>query len=139
MDYCFDHIAIATRNIVYTEEYFTKVLGYKIDNEIIDHNQNLKAHFIELNGNYIELLEKYDINKISPIDNNVKRCESSIHHICYSVSDIDAAYKKLKEFGFVKVKKKAIQYDKFMINFFISPDNTLIELKQYKNINIRKI
>ena len=57
--------------------------------------------------------------------------EGGIHHLCYSVIDIEKAVKELVDKKFIKINRKEFIYPNFKTVFLITPDNGLIELLEY--------
>ena len=93
-----NHIAIAVPNIKSASDIWEKGLGAKISapQTLTDHG--VRVVFVESPNTKIELLEP--LNENSPISKFLmKNPNGGMHHICYEVSDLKSASKKLKEVG----------------------------------------
>ena len=71
------------------------------------------------------------MKKKAPTDRLIKSMEGGIHHLCYSVIDIEKAVKELVDKKFIKINRKEFIYPNFKTVFLITPDNGLIELLEY--------
>lgn len=93
-----NHVAIAVANLDQAVKTYSQSLGAKVSAP-----QNLPEHgvtvvFVELPNSKIELLSPLGAD--SPIAAFLaKNPAGGMHHICYEVTDIQAAIKKLKADG----------------------------------------
>ena len=93
-----NHIAIAVPNITKASYMWQKALGANVSQPQTLHEHGVKIVFIESPNTKVELLEPLSEN--SPISNFLKKNPNGgMHHICYEVSDLKSASKKLKEEG----------------------------------------
>ena len=92
------HIAIAVPNITKASDMWQKALGANVSKPQTLPEHGVKVVFIESPNTKVELLEP--LNENSPISKFlIKNPNGGIHHICYEVSDLKSASKKLKEEG----------------------------------------
>ena len=93
-----NHIAIAVPNITKASDMWQKALGANVSKPQTLPEHGVKVVFIESPNTKVELLEP--LNENSPISKFlVKNPNGGMHHICYEVSDLTSASKKLKEVG----------------------------------------
>ena len=75
-----------------------KALGANVSNPQTLPEHGVKVVFIESPNTKVELIEP--LNENSPISKFLmKNPNGGMHHICYEVSDLKSASKKLKEVG----------------------------------------
>ena len=93
-----NHIAIAVPNITKASDMWQKALGANVSKPQTLPEHGVKVVFIESPNTKVELLEP--LNENSPISKFLmKNPNGGMHHICYEVSDLKSALKKLKEVG----------------------------------------
>jgi methylmalonyl-CoA/ethylmalonyl-CoA epimerase len=93
-----NHIAIAVPNITKASDMWQKALGANVSKPQTLPEHGVKVVFIESPNTKVELLEP--LNENSPISKFLmKNPNGGMHHICYEVSDLKLASKKLKEVG----------------------------------------
>ena len=93
-----NHIAIAVPNIIIASNMWEKALGANVSKPQTLPEHGVKVVFIESPNTKVELLEP--LNENSPISKFLlKNPNGGMHHICYEVSDLNSASKKLKEVG----------------------------------------
>ena len=93
-----NHIAIAVPNITKASDMWQKALGANVSKPQTLPEHGVKVVFIESPNTKVELLEP--LNENSPISKFLtKNPNGGMHHICYEVSDLKSASKKLKEVG----------------------------------------
>ena len=93
-----NHIAIAVPNITKASDMWQKALGANVSKPQTLPEHGVKVVFIESPNTKVELLEP--LNENSPISKFlIKNPGGGMHHICYEVSDLISASKKLKEVG----------------------------------------
>ncbi len=93
------HIAIAVRNIEDAERLYETALGLKVTHREVVEEQGVRASMLETaaGDTTIELLEP--IGKNSPISKFLEKRGEGIHHICFTVDDIESALERLKKQG----------------------------------------
>ena len=93
-----NHIAIAVPNITKASDMWQKALGANVSKPQTLPEHGVKVVFIESPNTKVELLEP--LNENSPISKFlIRNPNGGMHHICYEVSDLKSASKKLKEVG----------------------------------------
>lgn len=99
-----DHIGVAVRSIEKALPFYTKTLGMKVmGSESVD-SQQVKVAFIVSGETKIELLEA--MNEESPIAKFIEKRGEGIHHVAYSVSNIEESMKELADQGIELIDKK---------------------------------
>jgi methylmalonyl-CoA epimerase len=93
------HVAIAVRNIAEVERLYQTALGLKVTHREVVEDQGVRSSMLEPEdgGTPIELLEP--LSDTSPISKFLEKRGEGIHHICFTVDNIELALKRLKEEG----------------------------------------
>ena len=93
------HVAIAVRNIAEVERLYQTALGLKVTHREVVEDQGVRSSMLEPEdgGTPIELLEP--LSDSSPISKFLEKRGEGIHHICFTVDNIELALKRLKEEG----------------------------------------
>jgi methylmalonyl-CoA/ethylmalonyl-CoA epimerase len=93
------HVAIAVKNIKAVEKLYEEALGLKVTHREVVEEQGVRSSMLEPEGGGtpIELLEP--LNDTSPISKFLEKRGEGIHHICFTVDNIESVLKKLKEQG----------------------------------------
>jgi len=126
-----EHIGIAVKNLEASNKVYEKLLGkphYKIE-EVL--SEGVKTSFFEVGPNKIELLEA--TKEDSPIAKFIEKKGEGIHHIAFSVNNIQAEMNRLEKEGFVLLNKKPKQGADNKLVAFIHPktaNGVLVELCQ---------
>jgi methylmalonyl-CoA/ethylmalonyl-CoA epimerase len=100
-----EHIGIAVKSIEESRKYYEEVLGlacYKVE-EVAD--QKVKTAFFRIGEVKIELLEPTDPE--SPVAKFLEKKGPGIHHIAYSVENVDEALQEAEAKGIQLIDKKA--------------------------------
>ena len=93
-----NHIAIAVPNITKASDMWQKALGANVSKPQTLPEHGVKVVFIESPNTKVELIEP--LSESSPISKFLqKNPNGGMHHICYEVSDLESASKKLKNVG----------------------------------------
>ena len=93
-----NHIAIAVPNIRKASDMWQKALGANVSKPQTLPEHGVKVVFIKSPNTKVELLEP--LNENSPISKFLmKNPNGGIHHICYEVSDLKSASRKLQAVG----------------------------------------
>ncbi|MFY4775860.1 methylmalonyl-CoA epimerase [Metabacillus sp. RGM 3146] len=99
-----DHIGVAVRSIEKALPFYKETLGMKVlGTETVD-SQQVKVAFIVSGETKIELLEAQ--NEDSPISKFIEKRGEGIHHVAYSVANIEESIKELTEQGIELIDKK---------------------------------
>jgi methylmalonyl-CoA epimerase len=93
------HVAIAVRNIAEVEKLYQTALGLKVTHREVVEDQGVRSSMLEPEdgGTPIELIEP--LSDSSPISKFLEKRGEGIHHICFTVDNIELALKRLKEEG----------------------------------------
>lgn len=117
------HIAIICSDYEVSKEFYTKILGLKLDQEIYrKERQSYKAD-LSLNGEYI--LELFSFP--SPPARPSRPEATGLRHLAFEVDDIEKQVEELTRLG---VKAEPIRIDEFTgkkFTFFSDPDDLPIE------------
>jgi len=99
-----NHIAIAVQNLDEAIKVYEKLLGFgpKEIKEVPD--QKVRVAMFDVGRVLIELLEP--MSEDSPISKFVKEKGGGLHHIAFSVNNINEAIEKLSQEGFVWINKE---------------------------------
>lgn len=96
-----NHIGIAVRDIDAHHDYYTRVLGARYEGEEIVADQKVRVAFYSVGHDSapvrLELLEPTDPS--SPVAKFIEKRGEGMHHIAYTVSDIQARLDALKAGG----------------------------------------
>ena len=92
-----DHIGIAVTDLKDALAFYRDAVGLEITLSEDVPSQHVKAHFIDVGGAALELLEA--TSDTSPISRFVERRGPGLHHITFRVDDIQALLTQLKEKG----------------------------------------
>ena len=117
------HIAIICRNYEVSKEFYTKILGLKLEQEIYrKERQSYKAD-LSLNGEYI--LELFSFP--SPPARTSRPEATGLRHLAFEVDDIEKEVQEMSKLG---VKAEPIRIDESTgkkFTFFSDPDDQPIE------------
>lgn len=126
-----EHIGIAVKDLIASNEVYAKLLNVAPYKQEEVASEGVKTSFFEIGESKIELLQA--TNENSPIAKFIAKKGEGIHHIAFGVDDIDEEIDRLIGEGFVLIHKKAkVGADNMMIAF-MHPKYTngvLIELCQ---------
>ena len=92
-----EHIGIAVKDLEESIRFYTEVLGlhcYSIEDV---RDQKVRTAFFKIGEVKIELLESTEAD--GPIGRFIEKKGEGIHHIAYSVENIEDALKSVKEQG----------------------------------------
>lgn len=126
-----EHIGIAVKNLESANKLFSALLGsphYKT--EVVE-TEKVTTSFFKAGDSKIELLEASDAH--SPISRFIERRGEGIHHIAFSVDDIVAAMKQMKDAGFTLLSEEPKHGADNKLICFLHPKSTngvLVELCQ---------
>lgn len=99
-DLKFSHLGIAVRSLEKATDQY-RLMGYTDTDGAVyeDTLQKVRTRFLKKDGVVIELIEAFDKEVDSPLNNYLKGSFHTIYHICYTVEDLEEAVNLL-------VKKK---------------------------------
>ena len=125
------HIGIAVKNLMQSTDTFQKLFGSKdIHLESVP-DQKVNIAMLDTNGIHIELLEGTSAD--SPISKFIEKRGEGIHHLSFTVDDIEKELSRLKSEGFQLIDEKPRVGAGGNLIAFIHPKSTngvLIELNQ---------
>lgn len=117
------HIAIICSDYEVSKEFYTKVLGLKLEQEIFRKERQSFKSDLSLNGEYI--LELFSFP--SPPARTSRPEATGLRHLAFEVDDIEKQVEELSKLG---VKAEPIRIDEFTgkkFTFFSDPDDLPIE------------
>ncbi len=124
------HVAIATRSIAVTAEFY-KILGLELDAIEVVPEQKVKVAVLNIGDSAIELIEPTQSD--SPISRFLEKRGEGLHHISLEVEDLHAYLKDLKDRNIRLIDEKPRMGAEGRLIAFIHPDSTggvLVELSQ---------
>ena len=124
-----EHIGIAVKNLSHSIPLFESLLNTNCYKKEEVESEGVVTAFFSLGDQKIELLESTDPDGI--IEKYIKKRGEGIHHIAFTVSDIEAEMKRLTEAGFVLLNDKPRPGADNKLVCFLHPAKTngvLIEL-----------
>ncbi|GMQ83122.1 MAG: methylmalonyl-CoA epimerase [Rhodothermia bacterium] len=93
-----EHVGIAVRDAEEALKTFEALLGkprYKVEDVP---SESVRTHFFGANGVKIEILESLDPN--SPVARFIRKRGEGLHHLAFSVQDLDATIERMRQLGF---------------------------------------
>jgi methylmalonyl-CoA/ethylmalonyl-CoA epimerase len=124
-----EHIGIAVKSLSHSIPLFESLLNTNCYKKEKVESEAVITAFFSVGGQKIELLESTDPDGV--IEKYIKKKGEGIHHIAFSVNDIEAEMKRLTEAGFVLLNDKPKPGADNKMVCFLHPGNTnsiLIEL-----------
>jgi methylmalonyl-CoA/ethylmalonyl-CoA epimerase len=92
-----DHIGIAVNSIEEGKNFFTDMLGLKLQKTETIEEQKVKTGFFPITDSELELLESTSPD--GPVAKYIASRGEGVQHIAFRVENIDEALKELKEKG----------------------------------------
>jgi len=99
-----EHISIAVSNLDEALEVYQKILGLKLKKIRVVEEQRVKAALLLAGKIKVELIEPTD--KESPVARFIQKRGEGIHHIAFTVINLEDFLKKVKEKGIALVDEK---------------------------------
>jgi len=124
-----DHIGIAVKRLDEALEIYERILGLEVEKISVFEEQKVKIAFLLAGETRIELLEPTD--KEGPVARFIEKKGEGVHHIAFTVADIEASLEEMKAKGITVVDEKPrIGAEGFKIAFLHpkSTKNVLVEL-----------
>ncbi len=124
-----EHIGIAVRSLSHSIPLFESLLNTDCYKEELVESESVNTAFFTTGSEKIELLESTDPEGV--IAKFIEKRGEGIHHIAFSVNDIEIEMKRLTEAGFVLLNEKPRPGADNKLVCFLHPKNTngvLIEL-----------
>ncbi len=128
-----EHIGIAVKSLEISIPFYEQVLGltcYSTE-EVAD--QKVKTAFFKIGETKLELLEA--TSQESPVAKFIEKRGEGIHHIAFSVKDIDRSLQTVEEKGIRLIDKKSRKGAEGLDIGFLHPASTfgvLMELCEKK-------
>lgn len=117
-----DHIGIAVRSIAESLPFYARQLGLSVTHEEVIADQGVKAVFLTLGETDIELLEPTSSD--SPIAAYLEKKGPGIHHIAYSVEDIEQSLQAAKDAGYRMIDESPRTGGHGKLIAFVHPKDT---------------
>lgn len=124
-----DHIGIAVKNLDDALEIYARILGLEVEKIRAFEEQKVKIAFVLAGETRIELLEPMD--KEGPVARFIEKRGEGVHHLAFTVTDIEVSLLEMKDKGIAVVDEKPrIGAEGFKIAFLHpkSTKNVLVEL-----------
>ncbi|MDX1462795.1 MAG: methylmalonyl-CoA epimerase [Marinirhabdus sp.] len=99
-----EHIGIAVKDIAAANEIYTKLLGYAPYKSEGVASEGVETSFFMCGESKVELLQA--THGDSPIAKFIEKRGEGIHHVAFSVANIEAEMKRLEGEGFVLLNEK---------------------------------
>ncbi len=125
----FHHVGVAVRSISAALGYYTGLFGLRQVSEPVEvAGEHVRVCFLEAApGILIELVE--GIGEQSPVADIVDRTGAGPYHLCYRVADLDAAIRRLRAGGCLRLKRfERPGPGPRRFAFLLTPDRQLFEL-----------
>lgn len=126
-----EHLGIAVKDIKKSNDLFSKLLNQKPYKQEKVESEHVITSFFKTGESKIELLQATDPS--SPIHKFIEKKGEGIHHIAFSVKDINAEIIRLKEEGFNMIHEQPKKGADNKLIAFLHPKSSngvLIELCQ---------
>jgi glyoxylase I family protein len=120
------HIAIICSDYQKSKHFYTKVLGFEIQQEVYRKERDSYKLDLSLNGTYLIELFSFPNPKNRPTQPEA----TGLRHIAFDVEHIQKTINHIKKFG---IEVEPIRIDEFtgkQFTFFKDPDDLPIELYQ---------
>lgn len=124
-----DHIGIVVENLSSALEFFQESLGLQLTETAAEPEQHVTVAFMPIGESEVELLEPDETD--SGVARYLEKRGEGIHHICFEVTDIDAALARLKEAGVELINQEPVTNSRGWRLAFVHPKaahGVLIEL-----------
>lgn len=118
------HIAIICSDYEKSKQFYTEILGFKIDNEIYRAERNSYKLDLSLNGQYlIELFSFPD-----PPQRQTRPEATGLRHISFGVKELEKAVEFLQSRNIITEQIRIDELKNRKFTFFNDPDNLPIEI-----------
>jgi len=99
-----NHVGVAVSNLNEALEIFEKTLGLKLDKIKTVEEQKVKVAMLFAGETKIELLEP--TSEESPVGKFIAKKGEGIHHIAFTVSNIEKSLEEIKQEGITLIDEK---------------------------------
>ncbi|HCO66577.1 MAG TPA: VOC family protein [Dysgonomonas sp.] len=118
------HVAIICRDYEKSKDFYTEILGFKIENEIYREERESYKLDLSLNGEYlIELFSFPD-----PPQRSTNPETTGLRHIAFEVESVDECVQELKDKGVPVEPVRIDEYTGKKFAFLFDPDRLPIEI-----------
>ncbi|MFQ5859891.1 MAG: methylmalonyl-CoA epimerase [Anaerolineae bacterium] len=124
-----DHIAIIVKNLNNALAFFQETLGLELERTALEPEQHVTVAFMPAGDSEVELVEPDETD--SGLARYLEKRGEGIHHICFEVTDIDAALTHLKAAGVQLINEEPVTNSRGWRLAFVHPKaahGVLIEL-----------
>jgi methylmalonyl-CoA/ethylmalonyl-CoA epimerase len=124
-----DHIAIVVENLSNALEFFQQTLGLELAGTAPEPEQHVTVAFLPVGDSEVELIVPDETD--SGVARYLAKRGEGIHHICFEVTDIDAALARLKAAGVELINEEPVTNSRGQRLAFVHPKaahGVLIEL-----------
>jgi glyoxylase I family protein len=118
------HIAIISSDYERSKQFYTEILGFKIDNEVYRQQRNSYKLDLSLNGQY--LIELFSFP--NPPQRPTRPEATGLRHIAFGVKDVEKAVEFLMSKNITVEPIRIDEYTGRKFTFFNDPDNLPIEI-----------
>ncbi|WP_066807575.1 VOC family protein [Sphingomonas asaccharolytica] len=129
-EWTFDHIGVVVKSLSKGQSHFTHTLGAEWwTDPLVDQVNGVALQFCrDQSGIVYELLSPMGAD--SPIASALAGRKNLLNHVAYRVSDLTASAAHLRAAGSMPTAepKMAVAFGGALIQFFVTPINTIIEL-----------
>ncbi|RDK88455.1 methylmalonyl-CoA epimerase [Marinirhabdus gelatinilytica] len=126
-----EHLGIAVKDLKAANEIYTKLLGYQPYKTEGVTSEGVNTSFFKCGESKVELLEA--TNPDSPIAKFIEKRGEGIHHVAFSVDNIETEMKRLEKEGFVLLNQEPKRGADNKLVAFLHPKSSngvLVELCQ---------
>lgn len=126
-----EHLGIAVKNLEAANEIYTKLLGYQPYKAETVASEGVNTSFFICGESKIELLEA--TNPDSPIAKFIEKRGEGVHHIAFSVANIESEMRRLEKEGFILLNQQPKKGADNKLVAFLHPKSShgvLVELCQ---------
>lgn len=128
------HICIQTENYINSLNFYTKILKFKLVKESKGFNNRQYNSWLDLNGFMIELQTSKINHELVPCNHN----SEGIVHFCLFSDNFDEDFERINKIYMssfkIKDGKKIYSVGKKRLFKIISPEGTIIEIRDNKSI-----
>lgn len=124
-----DHIAIVVENLNNALQFFQETLGLELEGTALEPEEHVTVAFMPVGDSEVELIEPDETD--SGVARYLEKRGEGIHHICFEVTDLDAALTRLKDVGVELINEDPVTNSRGWRLAFVHPKaahGVLIEL-----------
>lgn len=118
------HLAVICSDYACSKDFYTRILGFTVIREVYREARHSYKLDLALNGMYV--LELFSFPDPPPRPSRPESC--GLRHLAFSVEHLDAAVKRLEQFGVCCEPIRTDEYTGKRFTFFADPDGLPLEL-----------